>query len=526
MKKFFTFISIALCSWLIYGCQESDSTVSLESVTLDSHELTLEVGEQEILTATASPEGIEGLVFEWISLNSDIASVNQDGVVTAKAAGNTVITVSCQGISDVCSITVNPAADLVESVTISEETLEVLIGESETLTATVLPADADVDVTWTSSNPDVATVDNNGVVKGIASGSAVIMAIAGNRTDDCMVTVVGMPVTSVTLDQQSIEIDEGEIRTLRATVLPENADNKSVTWSSSDEKIATVNGAGAVQGVRPGTATITAKAGNCTATCEVTVNAVALAVGHYYYSDGTWSLSLDAGKTPIGVVCYVGDITATDPTLKRDHPGCTHGLVVSLKDIATPWQSNYTTYGSTIGAWVEANATEFVSPLTGVEFEDNLNTPIGYNNTKAIEAFNADPANSTWPVEAVQTVVAFRDEVSAPESSSDWYLGSSKEMSLLATGEYNKNIWEITDAGVSTANLKLVNDKMEQIPGAVLVGKAFGSIMFYWTSTEIDETTDGYPVMAGMMLPMNGMTLRDYKDQSAFIYCIRPVLAF
>lgn len=409
----------------------------------------------------------------------------------------------------------------VKKVTVNPATCEVLIGETITLEA-VVEAEGDYKVIWISSNEDVATVDA-GTVTGVASGTAVVMAQAGGKTGSCTVNVVGVPVESVELDEQIIYMTEGDIRTLRATVLPESADNKAVSWSSSNENIVIVNGSGTVTAVSPGDAIIYAKAGNKTAQCEVSVDKRPLAIGDYYYADGTWSAQLDEGRTPIGVVFYVGDITATDPALKREHPNCNHGLVVALNEHenGTAWQSNYEAYGAEIGIWTNQYAPQYECVTSGYELTDNLNRPIGYNNTKAMELFNAAEENAEWQIEPINFVVEYRSKVPAPEASSDWYLPSAKELSLLMTGEYDKNIWDIRDTGASVENLKEVNKKIEKVEGALGIGQRLpGVLFFYWSSTEV---TWEYAIT---VVNFNGQTPQALKDESALNFNVRPVLAF
>ena len=527
MKKFITLMTVALLGgWLLSGCSEDSGTdtPSLEAISLNKHALSLEIGGQETLTVSVVPETIEGLVFEWSSSNTGVATVDGSGVVKAVAAGEAVVKVSCEGKSDECTVTVSTA---IESVTVTPSSAELLVGETETLTAEILPADADVTVTWTSTNPDVATVDANGVVTGVAAGNAVIMAQAGGKSDDCMISVVTVPVESITLDAESIEIDEGTARTLRATILPEAASTATIYWSSSDESVASVSGAGTVTGKRAGTATITARAGNCEATCEVTVNAVPLAVGHFYYSDGTWSSALDEGKTVIGIVCYLGDVTASDAALKREHPDCTHGLVVSLQESeGVNWQTNVAAYNSIVGAWIDENLTDYETIYTETGLTDNLNVAMGYNNTKAIEAFNAAAENSEWPVDAVEFIQSYRKTVPAPAASSDWYLPSAKELSLMISGEYNGNIWEIGQSGsLETDNLKVVNESMKLIPDAVGLGQAMQGVpLFYWSSTELDVN------IAVTVMSYNGQPMQNPKTPEdavvPFTNRVRPMLAF
>jgi hypothetical protein len=170
---------------------------------------------------------------------------------------------------------------LVTGVTLSESAIELVVGGTATLRATVTPNDADNQtVTWASSNTGVATVSNAGVVTAVSAGTATITVTTadGGRTATATVTVNTPTVsaTGVTLNEAELELIIGDTETLIATVLPENATNKNVTWSSSDDEIATVDDDGVVTAVSAGTATITVTTedGDFTATCDVTVEGV------------------------------------------------------------------------------------------------------------------------------------------------------------------------------------------------------------------------------------------------------------
>ena len=167
----------------------------------------------------------------------------------------------------------------VTGVSLNKSAITLKVNQSETLIANVLPEKAaNKAVTWTSSNSLVASVLPNGLVTGIAKGTATIMVITqdGNFMATCTVTVSAsaseFPVTSVQLNKTELTLGIGVSETLTATVLPTNATNKNVTWTSSNTPIATVNGTGLVTAVAQGTATITVTTveGGYTATCEVT----------------------------------------------------------------------------------------------------------------------------------------------------------------------------------------------------------------------------------------------------------------
>ena len=167
----------------------------------------------------------------------------------------------------------------VTAVSLNNTSLTLEIGESYTLFATVSPDNAtDKSVTWTSSDQSVAMVED-GKVTAIESGTTTITATTSNgKTASCSVTVNEpapeiIEVTSVSLNKSSLALEIGESETLTATVLPSNATDKSVTWTSSDQAVAMVAN-GEVTAVGSGIATITATVSNGkTATCRITVNA-------------------------------------------------------------------------------------------------------------------------------------------------------------------------------------------------------------------------------------------------------------
>jgi|GEM_PF-3629639 len=169
----------------------------------------------------------------------------------------------------------------VTGVTLNKTVLELYTRGSETLTATIAPTNAtNKNVTWKSSKPTVATVDANGKVtaKSIGLADITVTTEDGGYTATCRVGVVRRPagdvsVTGVTLNKTATTIAVGASETLTATVVPGDAYNKNVTWTSSDPAVATVDASGKVTGVAKGTATITVTTenGGYTATCAVEV---------------------------------------------------------------------------------------------------------------------------------------------------------------------------------------------------------------------------------------------------------------
>ena len=185
-------------------------------------------------------------------------------MVTAVAAGTANITVTTEdgGHTATCAVTVTNATVAVTGVTLDQSTLAINTGATATLVATVNPTDAtNKNVTWSSDNTAIATVDANGMVTAVAAGVANITVTTedGSFTASSEVTVANatVAVTGVTLDQSTLSLAVDGTATLVATVNPTDATNKNVTWSSDNTGIATVDANGVVTAIAAGSATIT-----------------------------------------------------------------------------------------------------------------------------------------------------------------------------------------------------------------------------------------------------------------------------
>ena len=167
----------------------------------------------------------------------------------------------------------------VTGVTLDKTTLSLQEGDTGNLAATIAPSTAtDKTVTYSSSDKEVATVTNAGKVTAVKAGNADITVTTkdGNKTAKCTLTVTAkqIPVTGVTLDKSTLSLEVGATETLNATVAPSNASYKAVSFTSSDDAIATVDDNGLVTAVAPGSADITVETladGSKTAKCTLTV---------------------------------------------------------------------------------------------------------------------------------------------------------------------------------------------------------------------------------------------------------------
>lgn len=263
-------IMLLMCGLFFCSCSK-DNTVKVTAVNLSQTTVTInKLGDKVNLRATITPNNATESTVTWKTSSSAVATVDNNGNVTAVSFGTATITATAGGMTATCTVNVKPIE--VSGVTLSESTLNILIGSKATLTATVTPGDAtDGSITWSSSAPAVATVDNSGNVTAVSLGTAVITAKAGEMTATCTVTVKPIEVADVTLSKNTIKLYLGEKEKLTATVTPSNATDGTITWSSSSPSIAKVDNSGNITAAAVGTATITAKAGEKIAKCTVTI---------------------------------------------------------------------------------------------------------------------------------------------------------------------------------------------------------------------------------------------------------------
>ena len=260
---------------------KKDTNITITEVRLNKSTETLTEGDKTTLTATVLPENTtDSKNVSWSSSNSEVATVDANGTVTAKRAGTAIITATSEnGKTASCTVTVSRKEIPITEISLDKSSATLTEGETTTIVATVLPENTtdSKSVSWRSSNSEVATVDANGTVTAKRAGTAIITATSTNgKTAGCTVTVSKkeIPIIEISLDKSSATLTEGETTTIVATVLPENTtDSKSVSWSSSNSEVATVDANGTVTAKRAGTAVITATSTNGkTAGCTVTVS--------------------------------------------------------------------------------------------------------------------------------------------------------------------------------------------------------------------------------------------------------------
>jgi len=257
--------------------------VLVTSLTLNTSELSMNVGDESTLTITGTPSTATNKTINWTSSNTDVATVTASTSTTAKviaaAKGTAVIKgEATDGSGKYVSCVVTVSNIQILNIYLNTSSLDLSEGDTATVTATIYPTNATTQtLKWTSSNTSVATVDSKGnIVAGATKGYAIITAAAtdgsGKYAECVVLSKPKVYVTGLTINYgTSLDLLYGDSTYLKATILPSNATTQTVTWTSSNSTVASIDSTGLLKGLTLGEATITATADSKTVSITVTV---------------------------------------------------------------------------------------------------------------------------------------------------------------------------------------------------------------------------------------------------------------
>jgi uncharacterized protein YjdB len=234
----------------------------LTSVAVNPSTASVGVGDTTRLSAAILPANATNQKVVWSSSNTSVVSVDGTGLVRGVSPGTATITVTTNESQKTASSTVTAANIAVSGVTVTP-TASVGVNNSTTLVAAVQPANAtNKTLTWSTSDAGIVSVSQSGVLTGLSPGTATVTVTTqdGAKTASSVVTVSNVLITSVTLSKSAATVGVGDTTSIKATIAPVNASNKTVVWSSSNPSVATVNATGIVTAVAVGNATINATA--------------------------------------------------------------------------------------------------------------------------------------------------------------------------------------------------------------------------------------------------------------------------
>ena len=281
-----------------------DKIIPVTDIRLNKKNITLLVGQTDTLVATISPNNTTYKSPHWHSSAPSVATISEEGIITAIKAGTAYISCDAGNQSAGCWVTVTSKIQTT-GVSLNKTSLSMTEGETQTLTASVSPSNAtNKNVTWSSSNTSVATVSSSGVVTAKGAGTAIITVktLDGSKTATCSVTVSSpaVGIKSISLSKSSLELVVGQSSEISITASPTNWSGE-IGIGSSNTSVASVTVDGTptfkVNALSPGTSVITVKDknGSAKATCTVTVKAATVSVTGV--SLNKTSLSMTEGET-------------------------------------------------------------------------------------------------------------------------------------------------------------------------------------------------------------------------------------
>lgn len=510
----------ALCTVTVK--EPEDDVVKVQSVVIvaENGATEAQVGVPLQLEAVFNPSDAVVNNVSWTVDNQEYAEVDQNGLLTAKFAERgsdnewkgVVISVNADGKT--ASIVMKLIPRQADAIVFDMPGRTLKVGEPWTVNARITPEDAGLPYTTFHTG---GLLIRDGVFMSDTPGHFDIYFAISDHADlvyerraTFSVDVDPYWVETVSVDA-SLALEVGSSTTLipefTSDVAGVEPSFRNVTWHSSDESVVKVDEMGNVSAVGSGTADVTVTtasewsvpSGNAqkSATCKVTVTESAnpVYVGDYFYSDGTWSTDLQSGKTVVGIVFSTANATSTDPQLKKDHAGCTHGLVVSVKEYDSPIAMVYGTDYS----WNSVN--NYAVEQGGYADMTSETVICGYSNTSAMKAFKSAKGDYSKYLDIIEG-----HQVSVKGASS-WYMPSQYELSLIG------------------ANYDLINGRLsgvgDQFEGFVNSWDSSLRSGVYWSSTYLSGLgSQSKPYILSSNMLDTSMKMHSYS------YQVRLVFAF
>ena len=251
----------------------------VQSISLNTTQKELIVGDAFSLTATLSPENATNRHVIWKLVSGDAISLSNTGVIQAKKVGEALVRAEAadgSGITAECKVVVKPR--LVQAIALNATQKEVIVGDSFTLTATLSPENAtNRNVIWKLVSGDAISLSNTGVIQAKKVGEALVRAEAADGsgiTAECKVVVKPRLVQTISLNSTKKDLLVGESFALTATVMPENATNRNVIWKLVSGDAISLSNTGVIQAKKVGEALVRAEAADgssISAECKVVV---------------------------------------------------------------------------------------------------------------------------------------------------------------------------------------------------------------------------------------------------------------
>ncbi|MEF2246977.1 polysaccharide lyase family 8 super-sandwich domain-containing protein [Paenibacillus sp. IITD108] len=497
---------------------------AVESVALSETALQLSPGDQRQLLASVLPADATNTYLIWYSDDPAVAAVDEKGMVTAVANGSTTIYAASKENSQLlgtAAITVDTYVP-VEGVTVNPAAAEVQTDRTISLEAVITPEEAtNKAVEWTSSDPEIATVDSNGTVYGLTTGTVNITAssLDGGHLGESTITVIARntPAESIELPM-SIRVVKGDKVKLTPVFYPADTTNREVQWSSEDDSIAIVDSSGVITGLEAGTTVIRASVtnGSETVQAETTVEVAEAKLPKDEFDEMRlrWKSMLDGG-----------------PLLNTSHQDINNQVQAANTSAQKLWDSMITD-GNTAALWPDIlpSTTDssyfntYLTRLRDMSYAYSMQGGSLYHNYSLLQAikygmdwvyenaYNEHTAEfGNWwnfdigaPLRAMDILVMLYDEMSSEEidryvRTADHFIGDIMSPSFNSTGANRSDIMTIEAViAILTKDGSRLDDVLVQLrPLFIYVTEGDG---FYEDGSYIQHGTIPYTGSYGEVL--------------------------
>ena len=362
--------------------------VPITNATINKESLTMNKGDEEQLEVTIEPSDATDQKITWTTDDDEVATVDENGKVTAVGAGETTIT------AKVGSFTLTTDVEVVvpiEKIELNETSIEMLPTQEKNLSVIITPNDTTEDTTvrWESNNPDVVSVDNNGVISALKSGNATITATVGSFSVSAEVKVL-IPIDNIVISNSDVRLNKGGTEILTIQVYPENAEeDTTVTWESSNTNVATIDSNGKVTAVGGGNATITGTLKNgkkVTAEVTVTVPIENVTVNHT-------NLELEKGKSEELDVTINPSDTTENTTVTWESSNTNVATIDSNGKVTAVGRGNAIITGTLENGMSVETTVNVIVPITSVTLDRN-NISMNKGTTTTLVA-TINPSDTT-----------------------------------------------------------------------------------------------------------------------------------
>jgi len=391
------------------------NNVLATGLTVSPTTLTLAVSQTSQITETVTPLAATNKTVTWTSSNQYVATVSA-GLVSALQAGTTTVTATTADGSNLqasTAVTVTGSGGIVpvQGITLNQVTATLHPTNTLQLTATVSPANAtNQSLVWTS-NSVRATVSQTGLVTAISTGQAIITVttVDGSRTASCNLNIT-VAVTSITLSSTNLALTLGQSKTLTANVSPNNAGNRSVTWTTNNSAVATVSVGGTVTGRGNGTAIIRATTNDMglIASCNVTVTTPVLGI-----SLNVSAVSIRTGQN-YQATATLNPVTASNQTLS--------------------WSSSRTNVALVNSSGLITGISNGSTTITVTSQDGGKRARMTVNVTTAATGVTVNPSTLTLARNATRNLLAVVSPANASNTATTWQTNNPSVVSVTTRG--------------------------------------------------------------------------------------------